>query len=73
MDTMPKSLLPVALLVIGVALTGCEKKAGEGPAERAGRKIDQAVDKAGEDIAKATDAAGESLQRAGEKIREKTK
>ncbi len=72
MDTKPRLLLPLALVVIGVALAGCDKKAGEGPAERAGKKIDQAVDKAGEGIAKATNAAGETLKRAGDKIREKT-
>ena len=73
MNTQSKLLLPVAVVVIGLALAGCERKAGEGPAERAGRKIDQAVQKAGEGIAKATDAAGESLKRAGDKIKETTK
>jgi hypothetical protein len=69
----PGLLLYVALVAIGVALAGCEKKAGEGPAERAGRKIDQAVDEAGNEIAKATDAAGDTLKRAGDTLRDKTK
>ena len=66
-------LLPVALVVIGVALGGCGKKAGEGPAERAGKEIDQAVAKAGEKVEQATDAVADSLKRAGDKIKEKTK
>lgn len=39
---------------------GCQKT--EGPAERAGKQVDQAVDKAGQEI-----------QRAGEKIQDATK
>jgi hypothetical protein len=69
----PRLLLYVALVATGVALAGCEKKAGEGPAERAGRKIDQAVDEAGNEIAKATEAAGDTLKRAGDKLGDKTK
>jgi hypothetical protein len=46
-----------------VVLSGCQKQ--EGPAERAGKEVDQAMDKAGESIEK----AGENLQDAakGEK------
>lgn len=52
-----------ASLVIGVllaALAGCDKQAG--PAEQAGKEIDQAVEKAGEKIEK----AGESIQDAAQ-------
>ena len=44
------SLLMSALLV---ALSGCQKH--EGPAERAGKEVDSAVDKAGQQIEKAGD------------------
>lgn len=39
-----------------VALPGCEKP--EGPAERAGKSVDKAIDRAGEKI----EEAGESIQ-----------
>jgi hypothetical protein len=48
-----------AALVTGmlfVALSGCQKQ--EGPAERAGKEVDKAVEKAGQQIEK----AGESIQ-----------
>ena len=48
-----------AALIMGIlvaALSGCQKE--EGPAERAGRQVDKAVEKAGQQIEK----AGESIQ-----------
>ncbi|MFJ7566980.1 hypothetical protein ACIQW9_08495 [Herminiimonas sp. NPDC097707] len=53
----------VAVLAMGmmaVALGGCQKQ--EGPAERAGKEVDQTVNKAGEQIEK----AGEKIQNAAE-------
>jgi hypothetical protein len=47
--------IALALALTGVG--GCQKK--EGPAETAGKKIDQAVEK-----------AGENVERAGEKIQD---
>ena len=47
-----------AALLFGLALTGCH----EGPAEKAGRKIDNAADK-----------AGRSIEKAGENIRDAAK
>ena len=47
------------VLMLGVlfaALPGCQKK--EGPAERAGKAVDQAVEKVGKQVEK----AGESIQ-----------
>jgi hyperosmotically inducible protein len=48
-------------LVIG--LGGCE---GEGPAEKAGQKVDQAVEKAGKTIEGAGNAIGEKAEKVGE-------
>jgi predicted small lipoprotein YifL len=48
-----------AAVVVGallVALAGCQNK--EGPAERAGKEVDKAVDKVGQQIEK----AGDSIQ-----------
>ena len=52
--TIRAALVMSALLM---ALPGCQKQ--EGPAERAGKEIDKAVDK-----------AGQQIERAGEKIQD---
>jgi hypothetical protein len=46
--------LAMGILIVG--LSACEKK--EGPAERAGKEIDKAVEKAGQNIEK----AGQQIQ-----------
>ncbi len=48
------AVLATAVLIAG--LCGCQKQ--EGPAERAGKQVDKAVDKAGQQIEK----AGEKIQ-----------
>lgn len=44
---------------LAVALAACEK---EGPAERAGKEIDQAVEKAGDKVEEAKEKAREALE-----------
>jgi predicted small secreted protein len=51
----------LVLLTVAAALTACKKE--EGPAERAGRQLDQAVQEAGKQIEK----AGEKIQDAAKK------
>lgn len=51
------AVLALALVALVGAVTGCKK---EGPAERAGRQIDQATDKAGQQM----DHAGDNLKHA---------
>lgn len=51
--TVSAALIASALIL---PLVGCEKQ--EGPAERAGKEVDQTVDKAGEQVEK----AGEAIQ-----------
>jgi hypothetical protein len=53
-----------------VFLTCCKK---EGPAERAGRNIDETVDKAGKTIKESAGKAGEKIEEAGKKLKESTK
>ena len=55
MITLAK-MLGVALLIgiLFMTLPGCEKQ--EGPAESAGKQVDQTVEKVGEKIEKAEDA-----------------
>jgi hypothetical protein len=48
------SVLAISALIVGLA--ACEKK--EGPAERAGKDIDKAIDKVGQQMEK----AGEKIQ-----------
>lgn len=58
--------LGILLLAFGLlASTGCVEK--EGPAERAGKKIDNALDKAGDKIEK----AGDKIEDAAEKVEKK--
>lgn len=54
-----KTLLILAASLSFLAATACQK---EGPAERAGRQLDQAADK-----------AGRSIERAGDKVRDAVK
>jgi len=51
------AVLVMGVLVLGLGLAACEEKAG--PAERAGKEVDKAVEN-----------AGRHIERAGEKIQE---
>jgi hypothetical protein len=48
------------LLGLSLAVTACRSRRGEGPAERAGRSVDNAVDWVGYGVRR----TGESIQRA---------
>lgn len=61
----------VAMTALLAALAGCQKQ--EGPAETAGKKIDQTVEKAGEKIEEAKEKVGETLEKAGAKLKDATK
>ncbi|HTO67681.1 MAG TPA: hypothetical protein VMM15_41205 [Bradyrhizobium sp.] len=52
-----------------VALVACQK---EGPAEQAGKAIDQSAEKVGEKVENTTEKVGDALERAGDKVKEKT-
>ena len=58
-------VLTVTLLALGSL--GCQKK--EGPAEKAGKQIDQAVEKAGSAAKDITDTAGKKLNKAADKFK----
>lgn len=59
-------VLLIGLIFLG-AFTGCQD---EGPAERAGKEIDEAVEKTQEQMEEAGDKIEESVDKAGEKIEE---
>ena len=63
------TLLLASMAAASLILAACEK---EGPAERAGKAIDQSAERIGEKVENATDKAGETIERAGDKIEEKT-
>jgi vacuolar-type H+-ATPase subunit H len=65
-----KPALIMMMMVLGAAVIGCESK--EGPAERAGKQIDQAAEQAGDTIDQAVKKTGEKVEEAGDTIREKT-
>lgn len=57
-------------LAAAVVLAGCQQH--EGPAEKAGKKIDQTVQKAGDAVSKAADKTGDAIKDAGDAVKEKT-
>ena len=61
-------LVMSALLAV---LPGCQKQ--EGPAERAGKEVDQAVEKAGNEVDKATQKVGEQIEKVGDSIQDAAK
>ena len=70
MSVLKRALLIFCCGTILVSFTACKK---EGPAERAGRNIDETMDSAGKKTSDITEKAGEKIEEAGEKIKESTK
>ena len=70
MSILKNIILVFFSCMIIVFFTACKK---EGPAERAGKKIDETVEKAGEKIKESAEKAGDKIEEAGEKVKESTK
>lgn len=66
---MNKLSIATLALLLATGLSACEK---EGPAEKAGERIDNATESAGDRIENATDKAGDKMEEAGDKIEDKT-
>lgn len=65
------TLIPAfALILAATLLTGCESN--DGPAEKAGEKIDNAIEDTSETIDSAVEETGEKIEEAGDKLREET-
>lgn len=62
------SLLAALMLAAGIA--ACSQD--EGPAEKAGKKIDDAAEQAGDAAQKAADSTGEAIENAGDAAEEQT-
>jgi hypothetical protein len=74
MKTINKPLLILVVSVLTIAPAGCKKSDdGEDSAERAGRKIDNALEKAGQETGKLMERVGESMQKAGENMQDRSK
>jgi len=73
MSVYRKSCMMVTAVFLGFSLVACEKKGGEGPAERAGKQVDKAVEQAGQVIDKGTEAVKETAKEAVKKVEGVTK
>lgn len=63
-----KGLMIVLILIANLGLLACKQ---EGPAEKAGQKVDQAVDQAGKKIDQMTEQAEKKVERTKEALSEK--
>lgn len=64
-----KAAFVIAGMALMLGICACEK---EGPAEKAGKNIDEAVENAGDAMKKAGESAGEKLEEAGDKVKDAT-
>ena len=67
MKTLENCKLICISLLLVAGLAACDK-AKQGPAETAGRKIDQTVTEAGNKLGEAADKVGETADKAGQKL-----
>jgi hypothetical protein len=74
MKTIKKKLLFLAIAAVMIAPAACKRSEdGEGSAEQAGKKIDNALEKAGQETGKLMERVGESMQKTGEKMQDNSK
>jgi len=64
-----KKLIVVMFVVFALLLIGCEKN---GPAENAGKKIDNAVENAGDKMGDAVEKTGDKIKDMGDSIKDST-
>jgi hypothetical protein len=65
--------LIISAILLSLNLTACEKKDGEGTAERAGKEVDKAVDSVKQTAKEAADKAGTVASDAAKKVKEVAK
>ena len=68
-----KGGLIVSAVLLSLNLAACEKKGGEGTAERAGKQVDKAVDSVKQSAKEAADKAGAVASDAANKVKEVAK
>jgi len=69
MFTLRTLLILVLFGCLSIGFLSCEK---EGPAEKAGKQIDQTVEKAGDKMEEAGEAVKEKAEEAKEEVKKKT-
>ena len=69
MFTLRTLMIAVLFGLLSIGVLSCEK---EGPAEKAGEKIDQTVEEAGDKMEEAGEAVKETAEEAKEEVKEKT-
>lgn len=65
-----KGLFVVVSLAAVFGLSACKQ---EGPAEKAGQKVDQSLDQSGKKIDQAAEQAGKEIKKAGDTLSDKSK
>lgn len=68
-----RSLTLIALVTVGgvtLTLTGCKE---DGPATKAGKAVDKAVETAGEKTGEAMEKTGDAVKKGGDAVKEATK
>ncbi|MDG4867940.1 hypothetical protein P8631_07995 [Guyparkeria sp. 1SP6A2] len=65
-----RNALIALMMALGLTVAGCADE--EGPAEKAGKQIDQTMEEAGDEIEKATDKMSRKAEEAGDEVEEKT-
>lgn len=68
MNKMTRALSTATLVLFGLGLGACSQ---EGPAERAGEKIDNAVEETSESVDSAMENTGDKIEDAADKMEDK--
>ncbi len=66
-----KAFVALFAAIIMAAAVGCSKSKEEGPAEKAGKQLDQAVEKAQSYTSEKLKEVGKAVERAGEDLEKK--
>lgn len=64
-----KKVIVLMFIVFALLLVGCEK---DGPAENAGKKIDNAIENTGDKMGDAVEKTGDKIKEMGDSIKDST-
>ncbi|MDY0222563.1 MAG: hypothetical protein RBR67_15635 [Desulfobacterium sp.] len=64
-----KKMVVLMFVVFTLLLVGCEK---DGPAENAGKKIDNAIENTGDKMGDAVEKSGDKIKEMGDSIKDST-
>jgi gas vesicle protein len=66
-------LMMVTMLIAAAGVVGCESKNGKGPAEQAGKAIDDAMEKADDKLKEVAEDTKDAVKDAAEDVKEEVK